>query len=66
MSVKKSMEIFDGRLLKYRELAATAKEKVRALVASRKEDLEFAETKSQSLGKRQGSFKMPPLYDDSD
>jgi len=66
MSVKKSMEIFDGRLLKYRELAATAKEKVRALVASRKEDLEFAETKSQSLGKRQGSFKMTPLYDESD
>ncbi|XP_037732709.1 bromodomain-containing protein 3 [Drosophila subpulchrella] len=71
MSVKKSMEIFEGRLLKYRELAATAKEKARALVAIKQEDMEIAEAKSgqsteKGLGKRTGSIKMQPLYDESD
>ncbi|KAH8351303.1 hypothetical protein KR084_003209, partial [Drosophila pseudotakahashii] len=41
-SVKKSNEIFEKRLPKYRELIAKAKEKARALVASKEKDMETA------------------------
>ncbi|XP_017083967.2 bromodomain-containing protein 2 [Drosophila eugracilis] len=41
-ATKKSNEIFEKRLPKYRDLIAKAKEKARTLVASKKEDLEAA------------------------
>ncbi|XP_016949802.1 bromodomain-containing protein 3 [Drosophila biarmipes] len=70
-AVKRSSEVFESRLLKYRELIATAKEKARALVEGKKDDREAAETKGGQLKEyelenRQGFIKMHPIDDDSD